>query len=86
MTVPEAVEVSKKHLTDLLPELAETDIQLEEVDVPPLGQKWKFTFSAMPMLPANSSFGKILRATRVAKSVEIDPLNGDLISLRNAAA
>ena len=86
MTVPEAVEISKRHLIELLPELMNTEIKLEELDVSPYSNKWKFTFSAMTFPPSGSTFEKILRGTRISKSVEIDPSNGDLLSMRNAAA
>ncbi len=86
MTVPEAVEKSKMYLTELRPELVGAEVHLEELDVPPHSTKWSFTFSAMPNLPAESSWGKILRATRISKAVQIDSQTGELLSIKNAAA
>ena len=85
MTIPEAVAVSRKHLIELLPELRDTEIRLEELDVPPYGNKWKFTFSAVSS-PVATTLGAVLRSVRVTKSVEIDPEDGSLLSMRNAAA
>ena len=86
MTVPEAVDISKKHLVELLPELRHAEIRLEELDVPPYGNKWKFTFSAMSLPSSATSLGSVLRSVRIAKSVEIDPESGSLLSMKNAAA
>lgn len=86
MTVSEAVEKSKMYLTELRPELQNADVQLEELETPPNNTKWTFTFSAIPELPTESSWGKILRSTRISKSVQIDSQTGELLSIKNAAA
>ena len=87
MTVPEAVEVAKKHLVSILPDLAGAYLQLEELEAPPYGSKWSFTFSAM--LPTGggpaSTLSEVLRGRRVSKAVQLDSETGALISVKNAA-
>ena len=87
MTVPEAVEIAKKHLTDILPELAKADLQLEELETPPYGSRWSFTFSAILPVPAGAgaTFSDVLRGRRVTKYVQVDTDTGALISVKNAA-
>ncbi len=87
MTVPEAVDVAKKHLHTILPEFAGVNLQLEELETPPFGSKWRFTFSGVFPVPTNAlSFSDIVRGRRISKSVEIDPETGDLLAVKNAAA
>ncbi len=86
MTIPEGVEVAKKSLSELLPDIDDT-WQLEELETPPYGTNWRFTFTATvnPNTPA-TGLAAILRSRRVAKQVEIDSQSGSLISIKNAAA
>ena len=86
MTVPEAIDVAKEHLALVLPEYATTAVHLEELETPPFGSKWRFTFS-MNLLTqgADLSLGQLVRSRRVSKSVEIDPQTGDLLAVKNAA-
>jgi hypothetical protein len=89
MTVPEAVEVAKHHLVSVLPEYAAGNLQLEELEVPPFGTRWTFTFSAVSPAASNGqaiNLAEILRGRRVVKSVEIEAESGQLISVKNAAA
>jgi hypothetical protein len=86
MTVPEGMEVAKKHLEELFPELSKSEIQLEELEVPPFGNRWRFTFSTtLPPKNANTLV-QVMSQRRVTKLVEIDPQNGDLIAMKNVAA
>ncbi len=89
MTVPDAIEVAKKHLMSVLPDYAAGNLQLEELEVPPFGSRWRFTFSAIS--PSASSgaatnLAEMLRGRRVVKSVEIEAESGQLVSVKNAAA
>lgn len=87
MTVPEAVDVAKKHLETVLPEFADAVLQLEELDTPPSGSKWRFTFSGtFPQSSRTMDLAEILRGRRVSKSVEIDRETGVLLAVKNAAA
>ncbi|WP_128913842.1 hypothetical protein [Granulicella sibirica] len=86
MTVSEAIEVAKGHLTTVLPELA-ASFQIEELETPPYRSNWSFTFSALPASgEASSALAQLLRQRRVTKSVEIDAESGALISIKNAVA
>lgn len=87
MTVTEGVELAKKHLMEVLPELSGEAFRLEELETPPAGPRWRFTFSSMlPMPSGNPSLAEIIRGRRITKSVEIDPESGDLLAVKNAAA
>ena len=87
MTIPEGVEVAKRTLSELLPDVDETSWRLEELETPPYGTNWRFTFSAIvdPANPA-SSLAAVLRSRRITKQVEIDTQSGSLISMKNVAA
>ena len=87
MTVPEAVELAKKHLVGVLPGFSEASLNLEELETPPYGTTWRFTFSALTA-PSTTGFTlqDALRPRRIAKSVEIDRESGALLAVRNAAA
>jgi hypothetical protein len=86
MTVPEAIDIAKRHLVSTLPEFSETSPQLEELETPPSGSKWKFTFSGSFPVSPDASLAQLLRGRRVSKLVEIDPETGDLLAVRNTAA
>jgi hypothetical protein len=89
MTVPEAVEVAKKHLVSVLPEYASGNLLLEELEVPPFGSRWRFTFSAISPSASSgaaTSLAEVLRGRRVVKAVEIEAESGQLVSVKNAAA
>jgi hypothetical protein len=87
MTVSEAAETAKKHLKALLPELASADVRLEELEVPPYANRWRFTFSATIPTPVGASLTQVLTSRgRISKLIEMDPETGDLISMKNAAA
>lgn len=87
MTVPDAIEVARNHLVTVLPDYAKADLQLEELETPPSGSRWSFTFSAI--LPATAgnyaaNLAEVLRGRRVSKSVQIDAESGSLVSVKNA--
>ena len=86
MTVPEGIQIAKHHLTLVIPEISE-NLQLEELETPPFGSKWSFTFSSTPssVEPVNS-LAYLLKSKRITKSVEIDPETGSLLSVKNVAA
>jgi hypothetical protein len=89
MTVPEAVEVAKQHLVSVLPDYAAGNLQLEELEVPPFGTRWTFTFSAIAPSTSNGqgvNLAEILRGRRMVKAVEIEAESGQLVSVKNAAA
>jgi hypothetical protein len=87
MTVPDAVSIAKKYLVDVLPDFTQASINLEELETPPNGQTWRFTFSAVMPLPSGAlSLQDALRSRRISKSVEIDRETGDLLAVKNAAA
>jgi hypothetical protein len=90
MTVAEAVEIAKSHLTDVLPEFGKANVQLEELEAAPHHSKWSFTFSATLPPSSSSAYGvslaEALRGRRIAKSVEIDSDTGSLLSIKNVAA
>jgi hypothetical protein len=88
MTVPEAVEVARQHLITILPEYAEANLQLEELETPPFSSKWSFTFSATKTGAARDtvSLAQIVRGRLVYKSVQIDSDTGALLSVKNASA
>jgi len=87
MTVTEGVELARQHLVSVLPDYEVSGLQLEELETPPAGAKWKFTFSTI--LPVRSdggsSLAEILRGRRILKSVEIDSTEGALLSIKNAS-
>ena len=87
MTVQEGIEIARKNLIEVLPEMAASPLQLEELETPPYGSRWRFTFSTTltPSHP-NSSLAEVLRSRRVSKQVEIDTETGLLVALKNAAA
>jgi hypothetical protein len=87
MTVAQGVEVAKKHLIEVLPDYASANLQLEELEAPPFGSKWTFTFSATLPGPSNSyasNLAEVIRGRRVSKIVQIDAEEGTLISVKNA--
>jgi hypothetical protein len=89
LQVKEAVEVAKQHLVSILPEYASGNLQLEELEVPPFGTRWTFTFSAISPSAASgaaTNLAEMLRGRRVVKSVEIEAESGQLVSVKNAAA
>jgi hypothetical protein len=87
MTVPEAIDIAKHHLSTTLPEFSDTPVQLEELETPPYGSKWRFTFSASLPVTGNAiNFAEVMRGRRISKSVEIDPSDGALLAVKNAVA
>ncbi len=84
MTVAEAIAKSKQHIGELLPELG-ANLQLEELETPPFGSKWRFTFSAILPSTSGANVSQLLKSRRVSKTVEIDSETGDLLALKNAA-
>ena len=85
MTVPEAIDVAKGHLAIVLPEFTGA-LQLEELETPPAGPKWRFTFSATLPTASNATLMQVLRGRRIEKTVEIDPETGALLAVKNVAA
>ena len=90
MTVPEAIQIAKKHIVEVMPDLVSADaaIELDELETPPHGSKWRFTFTVVQPLDAkpDSSLMQLLRSRRSTKSVEVDSADGSLIAIRNQAA
>ena len=86
MTVPEALEIAKEHLATLFPEISGEALQLEELEVPPFGNKWRFVFSSTLAPRGSATLAQVMSQRRVTKSVEIDPENGALLALKNVAA
>ena len=86
MTVPEAVSLAKTRLAKVMPTFSADALQLEELETPPFGNKWRFTFVAMLPAMSGSSLAEIARGRRIAKTVEIDSETGDLLAVKNAAA
>ncbi|WP_198152136.1 hypothetical protein [Granulicella tundricola] len=87
MTIPEAVEIAKKHLVEVMPDLASSTIELDELETPPSGSAWRFTFTAIrPSDPNNSNVLELLRSRRSTKSVEVNSVDGSLLAIRNRAA
>jgi hypothetical protein len=88
MTISEAASKAKEHLTEVMPELKNETLQLEELEAPPNGTRWRFVFSATPTVPVKPSslLDTISSFRRVAKSVEIESADGALVAVRNAAA
>lgn len=89
MTIPEAVEVAKQHLVSVMPDYAASSLQLEELEVPPFGTRWTFTFSAVSPSASNGqgiNLAEILRGRRMVKSVEIESESGQLVAVKNAVA
>ena len=87
MTVPEAVEVARQHLVTIIPEYAEANLQLEELETSPFSSKWSFTFSATKSGAANNtvSLAQVIRGRLVYKAVEIDSETGALLAVKNAS-
>lgn len=87
MTVLEGIEIAKKNLIEVLPEMAHGPLQLEELETPPYASRWRFTFSTI-LAPANTtgSLAEVLRSRRIAKQVEIDTESGSLVAVKNTAA
>jgi len=88
MTVPEAIVIAKNHLVEVMPDLASASIELDELETPPHGSKWRFTFTAVQPLVTepDMSLRELLRPRRSTKSVEVDSSDGSLIAIRNQAA
>lgn len=88
MTIPEAATKAKEYLVEIMPELKNDTLQLEELEAPPSGTRWRFVFSATPTVSvkSNSLLGTISSFRRVAKTVEIESADGSLVAVRNAAA
>ena len=87
LTLQEAIDKAKNYLATVLPEVPASSVQLEELETPPFGSKWRFTFSASLPVTSNAiSLADALRARRISKSVEIDPESGDLLAIKNIAA
>lgn len=87
MTVSEGVEVAKKHLVEILPTLSEDALELEELETPPFGSTWRFTFTTMLSgVHDGTILSKVIASRRIAKSVEIDSQSGALLAVRNALA
>ena len=87
MTVSDAIEVARKHLVTVLPDYAKADLQLEELETPPFGSNWSFTFSATLPVSGGSyaaNLAEVLRGRRVSKAVQIDAESGSLVSVKNA--
>ena len=86
LTVTEGIEKAKEHLTLILPEIY-GNLQLEELETPPFGSTWSFTFSGLSMVPdGRPTLSQLIGTRRVAKSVQIDSQTGDLLSVKNVAA
>ena len=86
MTVPEAIEAAKGHLTVVLPELND-ELQLEELETPPFKSTWRFTFSTtLPNSAPATTLAQLVRGRRISKSVEIDSETGALLAVKNVAA
>lgn len=87
MTVQEGIEIARRNLLEVLPEMANSPLQLEEFETPPFASRWRFTFSTTmsPLHPA-SSLAEVLRSRRISKQVEIDTETGSLVALKNSAA
>jgi hypothetical protein len=89
MTIAEAVTIARDHLISAIPELANANPQIEELEVPPFKTTWRFTFSGiLPNTEASTSYSLVeaLRGRRVIKSVEIDASSGTLLAIKNLAA
>ncbi len=88
MTVPEAIQVAKKHLVEIMPDLASAEIELEELETPPHGSKWRFTFTAVQPFDyeRDAPLRRLLKSRRSTKSVEVDSTDGSLLAIRNQAA
>jgi hypothetical protein len=87
MTVAEGVDVAKRHLSSIIPELSDAPLQLEELETPPYASTWRFTFSAvLQQQNDGQTLVQLLRSRRVSKLVEIDRETGFLLAVKNAAA
>lgn len=87
MTVQDAIVRAKEYLKTVLPEYADADWHLEEVETADHRGNWLLTFSAIRQPAANSenSLAAWLRSARVTKSVELAQ-TGELLAVRNRAA
>jgi hypothetical protein len=90
MTVPEAIQIAKRHLVEVMPDLASSSaaIELDELETPPNDSKWRFTFTVVQPLDSkpDMTLFELLRSRRSTKAVVVDGSNGDLIAIHNQAA
>ncbi len=86
MTIAAAVEVARTYLTEMFPEFERDTMQLEEIETPPDGKTWSFTFSVFLPPAQGDSLADLLRGRRLTKAVEVDRADGSLLSVRNKAA
>jgi len=90
MTVPEAIEIAKNYLVEVMPDLASAPaaIELDELETPPHESRWRFTFTVVQPFDAssNATLIQLMRSRRSTKSVEVDSSDGSLIAIRNQAA
>jgi len=88
MTAQEAVGKAKAYLKDVLPEYANAEWQLEELETAADKHTWLFTFSATRQgkSPLNLSIEDFLHPYRITKLVEVDSETGELLAIRNKAA
>jgi hypothetical protein len=88
MTAQDAAERAKVYLKEVLPEYANAEWHLEELETTVGKRTWLFTFSATSenKHPVDMSLEDFLRPYRVTKQVEVDSETGDLLAIRNKAA
>lgn len=87
MTIPEAIERARHHLVEVIPDLDQSSVELEELETPPDGSAWRFTFTANRAVDPNDiSLQTLLRTRRSSKLVELRSKDGALIAIRNKAA
>lgn len=83
-----AVERGKERLAKLFPEFSGTDVRLEEIETPLSARVWRLTFSASLPNPgeasAENALAELLRPRRLRRTIELDPDNGQLVSIKAA--
>lgn len=87
MTVQDAIARAKEYLKTVLPEFADLDWTLEEIETAGQRGNWLLTFSAVrpPAVDSENTLAAWLRPARVTKSVELAQ-TGELLAVRNRAA
>ncbi len=87
LEVKEVIRKAESYLTEVMPEFANLEPELEEVVRRPKGSTWEITFRAQSRRnPTDESLASLLMQRRIVKVVEVDAADGSLVAVRNPQA
>lgn len=84
LEVNEVIGKARSYLTEVMPDFANLEPEIEEMVRSQDGPEWKITFQAQTQSnPKDESLSAVLGRRRIVKVVEVDGSDGSLIAVRN---